>query len=81
MNHEKLLNVQKQHLAASNVDVFITTGDRLIKKMRQIDTLPTMLPGEAIANYAEWRRSGLPDMSIEQIAAAANQFSSLLNQP
>ena len=28
----------------------------------------------------EWRRTGLPDMSIEQIAAAANQFSSQLRQ-
>ncbi|MHB1200390.1 MAG: hypothetical protein ACYCZ6_12690 [Polaromonas sp.] len=31
-------------------------------------------------NYTEWRRTGLPDMSIEQIAAAANQFSSQLRQ-
>jgi len=31
-------------------------------------------------NYTEWRRSGLPDMSIVKIAAAANQFSSQLNQ-
>ena len=31
-------------------------------------------------NYTEWRRTGLPDMSIEQIAAAANEFSSQLRQ-
>ena len=31
-------------------------------------------------NYTEWRRTGQPDMSIEQIAAAANQFSSQLRQ-
>ena len=31
-------------------------------------------------NYTEWRRTGLPDMSTEQIAAAANQFSSQLRQ-
>ena len=31
-------------------------------------------------NYTEWRRTGLPDMSIEQIATAANQFSSQLRQ-
>lgn len=31
-------------------------------------------------NYTEWRRTGLPDMSIEQIAAAANQFTSQLTQ-
>ena len=31
-------------------------------------------------NYTEWRRTGLPEMSIEQIAAAANQFSSQLRQ-
>ena len=31
-------------------------------------------------NYTEWRRSGLPEMSIEQIAAAANQFTSQLTE-
>ena len=31
-------------------------------------------------NYTEWRRTGLPEMSIEQIAATANQFSSQLRQ-
>ena len=31
-------------------------------------------------NYTEWRRSGLPEMSIEQIAAAANQFTSQLRE-
>ncbi|MFZ4539245.1 hypothetical protein [Propionivibrio sp.] len=31
-------------------------------------------------NYTEWRRQGLPDMSIEQIAATANEFSNQLGQ-
>jgi hypothetical protein len=31
-------------------------------------------------NYTEWRRHGLPDLSIEQIAAAANQYASQLGK-
>lgn len=31
-------------------------------------------------NYTEWRRTGLPDMSIEQIAATANQLTSQLTK-
>lgn len=31
-------------------------------------------------NYTEWRRTGLPHMSIEQIGAAANLFSSQLTK-
>lgn len=31
-------------------------------------------------DYTEWRRTGLPEMSIEQIAAAANQFSNQLRK-
>lgn len=31
-------------------------------------------------DHTEWRRTGLPVMSIEQIAAAANQFSGQLSQ-
>ena len=31
-------------------------------------------------DYTEWRRSGLPAMSIEQIAVEANQLSSQLNK-
>ncbi|MBP7491069.1 MAG: hypothetical protein KA803_03140 [Rhodoferax sp.] len=31
-------------------------------------------------NYTEWRRTGLPDMDIEQIAAAANQLSNQLTK-
>ena len=34
--------------------LFITTDDRLIKKMRNIGILPTMLPGEAIAFVENW---------------------------
>ena len=30
-------------------------------------------------NYTEWRRTGLPNMSIEEIAAEANQLASQLN--
>ena len=33
-----------------------------------------------IFNYTEWRRTGLPDMDIEQIAAAANQLSNQLTK-
>ncbi len=32
-------------------------------------------------DYTEWRRTSLPDLSIEEIAAAANAYSSQLNQP
>lgn len=39
---------------AGQVDLFVTTDDRLIKKMRKIRTLPTMLPGEAIALVENW---------------------------
>jgi len=39
---------------AAQVDLFVTTDDRLIKKMRKIGTLPTMLPGEAIALVENW---------------------------
>lgn len=31
-------------------------------------------------DYTEWRRTGLPTMSIEQIAAEANSLSSQLNK-
>lgn len=39
---------------AGQADLFVTTDDRLIKKMRKIQTLPTMLPGEAIAVVENW---------------------------
>ena len=39
---------------AGEAHVFVTTDDRLIKKMRKIGTLPTMLPGEAIAFLENW---------------------------
>jgi len=29
-------------------------------------------------NYTEWRRQGLPDMTLQDLAAAANQVSSQL---
>jgi len=31
-------------------------------------------------NYTEWRRTGLPNMSIEEIAAEANQLASQFNK-
>ena len=39
---------------AGQADLFITTDDRLIKKMRRIGTLHTVLPGEAIALVENW---------------------------
>lgn len=39
---------------AGLANVFITTDDRLIKKMRKMGTMPTMLPGEAIAFVENW---------------------------
>lgn len=31
-------------------------------------------------NYTEWRRTGLPDLSIDQIAAQADQLAKQFNQ-
>jgi hypothetical protein len=31
-------------------------------------------------NYTEWRRTGLPEMSIEQIAAQANQLAKQISR-
>ena len=39
---------------SGQANIFVTTDDRLIKKMRKIGTLPTMLPGEAIAFVENW---------------------------
>jgi len=39
---------------AAGADLFVTTDDRLVKKMRKIGTLPTMFPGEAIAFVENW---------------------------
>ena len=39
---------------AGQADLFITTDDRLINKMRKIGTLATVLPGEAIALVENW---------------------------
>jgi len=39
---------------AARADLFVTTDDHLIRKMRKIGTLPTMLPGEAIAFVENW---------------------------
>ena len=39
---------------SSQANVFVTTDDRLIKKMRKNNTLATMLPGEAIAFLENW---------------------------
>ncbi len=32
-------------------------------------------------NYTEWRRLALPDMSLQDLAAAANQMSTTIAQP
>lgn len=45
------------HLAsaiAGDADLFVTTDDRLIKKMRKVGGLPVMLPGEALAFLENW---------------------------
>ncbi|MHB1200391.1 MAG: PIN domain-containing protein [Polaromonas sp.] len=39
---------------SGQANLFVTTDDRLINKMRKIGTLPTMLPGEAIAFMENW---------------------------
>jgi predicted nucleic acid-binding protein len=39
---------------AGQAHVFVTTDDKLIKKMRKIGSLPTLLPGEAIAFVENW---------------------------
>jgi predicted nucleic acid-binding protein len=39
---------------AGQSDLFITTDDRLVKKMRKMQTLLTMFPGEAIAYLENW---------------------------
>jgi len=45
------------HVASAmegKADLFITTDDRLIKKMREAGGLPVMLPGEALAFLENW---------------------------
>jgi hypothetical protein len=39
---------------AGGAELFVTTDDRLMKKMRTVGTPPTMLPGEAIAIVENW---------------------------
>ena len=39
---------------AGQAHVVVTTDDKLIKKMRKIGSLPTLLPGEAIAFVENW---------------------------
>lgn len=39
---------------AGHADLLVTTDDKLIKKMRKIETLSTLLPGEAIALVENW---------------------------
>ena len=40
--------------ANSNADLFVTTDDRMIKKVRLLDDLTVMLPGEALAFLENW---------------------------
>ena len=45
------------HVASAmtaKADLFVTTDDRLIRKMREIGGLPVMLPGEALAFLENW---------------------------
>ena len=39
---------------AGKADLFVTTDDRLIRKMREVGGLPVMLPGEALAFLENW---------------------------
>ena len=39
---------------AGKVDLFVTTDDRLIKKMRKIGQLQVLLPGDALALLENW---------------------------
>ncbi len=39
---------------ADPVDLFITTDDRLLKKLRKLDLLTAQLPGEALATLEHW---------------------------
>ena len=39
---------------AGKADLFVTTDDRLIKKMRNVGELPVMLPGDALAFLEHW---------------------------
>jgi predicted nucleic acid-binding protein len=39
---------------AAKADLFVTTDDRLIKKMSRNENLPILLPGEAIALVENW---------------------------
>ena len=39
---------------AGSVDLFITTDDRLLKKLRKLDLLAARLPGEALAKLEHW---------------------------
>ena len=45
------------HIASAKAgiaDLFVSTDDRLIKKVRVLDDLPVMLPGEALAFLENW---------------------------
>ena len=45
------------HVASAmtaKADLFVTTDDRLIRKMREVGGLPVMLPGEALAFLENW---------------------------
>ncbi len=53
----------------------------LIGSLRLIETERFLIAvNQDRFNYTEWRRTGLPEMSVEQIAVAANQFSKQLNE-
>ena len=39
---------------AAGADVFVTTDDRLLRKLKQVQSLPALLPGGAIARLEGW---------------------------
>ena len=57
LSEHKVGHYDALHVAsamAGKADLFVTTDDRLIKKMREIGGLPVMLPGEALAFLENW---------------------------
>ena len=44
----------RRPLTSAQAPTFVTTDDRLIKKMREAGGLPVMLPGEALAFLENW---------------------------
>ncbi len=50
-------NYDALHLASAihgQANLFVSTDDRLLKRMRSVDRIPGMLPGEALAFVEKW---------------------------